>query len=167
MVLSEALNDVPILIPASRQDVSICLTATSRLHSDCISKFCKNDSLIPTHLALRGQRLREGIYLVDSEVCHAEREQAAKAASNHTGTAIPTGAVHCSSLSSGRAPADTVQPRQGLGLLDLFAFLFLHLLCLKEKETKNKKTVLNICRFYMDYLFKFHNNSLCRHYYPF
>ena len=76
---------------------------------------------------------------MDSEVCCAEHAQAAQAARDHTGIAAPAGAGHCSSLSSGRAPADTVQPRQGLGLLGLFAFLFLYLLCLKEKETKYKK----------------------------
>ena len=84
---------------------------------------------------------------MDSEVRHVKCAQPAQATRDHIGTAAPAGAGHCSSLSSGRAPADTVQPRQGLGLLDLFAFLFLHLLCLKEKETNKKQKKKNCAKY--------------------
>ena len=61
VVLSEVLGSVPILIPASRQDVSICVSATFRRHRDCTYKIRTHDSSIPTHSALTGQRLREGV----------------------------------------------------------------------------------------------------------
>lgn len=134
--MSEALGNAPILIPASRQDVLICLTATPRLHSDCISKFCKYESSIPTPLGPQWAKAEER-HLVDSEVRHVKCAQPAQATRDHIGTAAPAGAGHCSSLSpEGLLRHSAAQA--GAGFAGLFAFLFLHLLCLKEKRNKQK-----------------------------
>ena len=61
---------------------------------------------------------------MDAEVHPAECARAAQAARNHIGTAGPTGAGHCSSLSSEGSPEDAMKPRQArfTGFICLFIF---------------------------------------------
>ncbi|XP_012583625.1 PREDICTED: ADP-ribosylation factor-related protein 1 [Condylura cristata] len=63
MVTSEALDGVPILVLANKQDVEPCLSIPDikTAFSDCASKVGRRDCLTQACSALTGQGVREGI----------------------------------------------------------------------------------------------------------
>lgn len=63
MVASEALDGVPILVLANKQDVEPCLSIPDikTAFSDCISKIGRRDCLTQACSALTGNGVREGI----------------------------------------------------------------------------------------------------------
>nr|XP_031543477.1 ADP-ribosylation factor-related protein 1 isoform X2 [Vicugna pacos] len=63
MVTSEALDGVPILVLANKQDVETCLSIPDikTAFSDCTSKIGRRDCLTQACSALTGKGVREGI----------------------------------------------------------------------------------------------------------
>ncbi|XP_059976082.1 ADP-ribosylation factor-related protein 1 isoform X3 [Mesoplodon densirostris] len=63
MVTSEALDGVPILVLANKQDVETCLSIPDikTVFSDCASKIGRRDLLTQACSALTGKGVREGI----------------------------------------------------------------------------------------------------------
>ncbi|NXS01741.1 ARFRP protein, partial [Oxylabes madagascariensis] len=65
MITSEALEGVPILVLANKQDVETCLSIpdikTAFTFSDCINKIGKRDCLTQACSALTGKGVNEGI----------------------------------------------------------------------------------------------------------
>nr|KAF6329570.1 ADP ribosylation factor related protein 1 [Myotis myotis] len=63
MVMSEALDGVPILVLANKQDVETCLSIPDikTAFSDCTSKIGRRDCLTQACSALTGKGVREGI----------------------------------------------------------------------------------------------------------
>nr|XP_058892580.1 ADP-ribosylation factor-related protein 1 isoform X2 [Kogia breviceps] len=63
MVTSEALDGVPILVLANKQDIETCLSIPDikTVFSDCASKIGRRDCLTQACSALTGKGVREGI----------------------------------------------------------------------------------------------------------